>query len=218
MNRGGFVIVLVFSLLSAAFAAEMSEAVPETVPGVTPAPEAVSESTPPSSETAPEVSPETPSEPENPYLASIDALCQTTGLARLRKKKISPDTLEVRLWIYGRHPLRGIFLRRADNTWSARHIPDHNTSEPATVKPVALKPEWTETWNHLLKLGILTLPDDQTLSGKVAADNDTSYVVEVNDGGQYRIYAYDSPKKQPFPEAQQIIEIAAVMNGILGDP
>ena len=206
MNRGGFVIVLVFSFLSAAFAAE---AVPETVPAVPPAPEAVSE-------TAPAL--ETPPEPENSYLPSIDALCQTTGLARLRKKKISPDTLEVRLWIYGRHPLRGIFLRRADNTWSARHIPDRNTSDPATVKPVALKPEWTETWNHLLKLGILTLPDDQTLSGKVTADNDTSYVVEINDGGQYRVYAYDNPKKQPFPEAKQIIEIAAAMNGILGGP
>jgi hypothetical protein len=112
-------------------------------------------------------------------------------------------------------PLQGIFVRRGDNMWSARHVPMRQASESPTVKNLTLQPEWAETWSKLVELGILTLPDDQTLGEKAQAKEGFSYVVEINDGGQYRIYDYDTPEHQRWPEAKKMVEIAKILNGLI---
>jgi hypothetical protein len=220
MKCGVFVfgIAILFSVLSGAFAQETSDLTPELIPELVPEdpPGPTAKPSPePTSKTIPDAAKKTAPEPESPYLPSIDALCEKTGLARLRKKKISPDTLEVRVWIYGTSPLQGIFVRRGDNMWSARHVPTRQASESPTVKNLTLQPEWAETWSKLMELGILTLPDDQTLGEKAQAKEGFSYVVEINDGGQYRIYDYDTPEHQRWPEAKKMVEIAKILNGLI---
>ena len=155
----------------------------------------------------------------------LNAMSKALKWPLLREMNVPVGSLEVRVWITGwnNHVLRLLrnggewtgffasnkylnFIRDDDGKWVEKD--DDDTFNPATsIFPLTPQTNWETLWKKLESLGILTLPDDSTLPKKIAVLDGISYVVEINDGKQYRTYRYGSPQSHEYPEAENIIQI-----------
>ena len=145
----------------------------------------------------------------------------------LRKTGLPNESLEVRVWIFIGRSQGVLRLCRYDGKWAgfytraayinAKFIRNGDKwkmeYEQDFIHPfvsvLALTPQtnWENLWDKVEELGILTLPDSSALPSQGGAVDGVSYVVEINDGAQYRIYRYGNPKHQKYPEAEKMLQI-----------
>ena len=143
------------------------------------------------------------------YFGEIDAV--NTGWMPLREAGIPAGDIEVRVWIRGQAPMEGLRFCRNDGEWTGFYTHEDdgellimrrryernemNVFEKASYEErrQALKPvyeltpktmDWTNLWDKVEALGILTLPDSSVLPpSEIKFLKGVSYVVEINDGG-----------------------------------
>ncbi len=145
------------------------------------------------------------------FFEEINERAKLAKLGNLRRATLPKDDLELRVWIgFGVIPLEGIIIRRRSGRWSALHLRSltphlarHNYEKALGVP----KSGWDPLWQHLVREGILTLPDSSELKDDVLVMDGESFVIEVNKGGSYRTYKYSNPDLQKWPEAKRITEI-----------
>jgi hypothetical protein len=132
----------------------------------------------------------------------------------LREKNIVAESIEIRIWrtcpVGLRLNLEVTLIQREELSWTGfRH--DEQYSGPVAPNPVM---GWDGLWENIEKLGILSLPDSSMLPlSKVGSGfmGGEYYSVEINDGRQYRVYSYDNPAVQDWPEAKRLLEIVDVL-------
>ena len=158
----------------------------------------------------------------------LNAHFQDTHWPPLREVGVPAGSLEVRVWIFISEGTWHVFrLCRNHKKWSgyytstvysnAKLTPDgdewkleyYESIHPRNKLILDLTPQtsWESFWGKVEKLGILTLPDSSTLPNENVFFYGVSYVVEINDGEQYRIYGYRNPEKQEWPEAENFNQI-----------
>jgi len=171
------------------------------------------------------------------YFKLIDELTKRADWTPLREMVVPLGSLEVRVWIgFGEGSLEGLRFRRNGEEWTGFYTSEnhfrwksvyenqhllneeqkkywesylsyHKESKPfydLTPKTI----DWTNLWERVEDLGILTLPDDSDLPSEgFYILGGISYVVEINDGESYRTYKYGNPQSRKWPEAEKMIEI-----------
>jgi hypothetical protein len=145
------------------------------------------------------------------FFREIDKRARLAKLRDLSRTTLQKDDLELRLWIgFGLIPLEGVIMKKRNGQWSALHLRSisPHLSRRDYQKPLAApKSGWEPLWQHLVRDGILTLPDSSELKDEVLARDGESFVIEVNQGGAYQTYMYSNPHLQKWSEAKKIIEI-----------
>ncbi len=144
---------------------------------------------------------------ETIFFKTINRLTAKAGWTPLRKRPLPSDSAELRIWIgFGLSPLQGFSLRRNGSTWVGRSVAD-SVKGSIEVRQVFPKSGWDRFWKKLSNLGVLKLPDSSTLPNEVLVLDGVAYVVEINQDGRYRTYAYCNPQDQKWPEAKKIMRI-----------
>ena len=98
-----------------------------------------------------------------------------------------------------------------EEEWKVKHSPDFTVQSFVPVLIVTPKTSWENLWNKLEALDILTLPDSSTLPDEWIVPDGRGYVVEINDGEQYRTYHYGSPEHQNWPETKKFMQIVKIL-------
>jgi hypothetical protein len=167
---------------------------------------------------------------ESIYFEPINKVSEWAKWPPLREVGVPAGSLEVRIWIgFGEGWLQVLRLCCNGGEWVGfytiegtshdeflRHKDELKIDDDILLLVLdqspqiwALTPQtnWASLWEKVEVLGILTLPDDSTLPMKPRGVDGVSYVVEVNDGGQYRTYRYKNPQLQKLPETQKMEQI-----------
>ena len=163
---------------------------------------------------------------ESIFFQTIDRVSEAANWPPLREVGVPSGALEVRIWIgFGLSHLQALRLCRHDGKWTGFYtseifqfgklIRDGDewrmtyTAYQPSLQILTLTPQtnWKNLWNKIKELGILTLPDASTLPNNKPVLDGVCYVIEINDGGQYRTYMYDNPDCQEHPEAVKLLQI-----------
>lgn len=150
------------------------------------------------------------------FFKSLEDHIGKVGLLSLRTVVLpGKDDLEVRFWI-DRLPdiIDGVILRRINNEWSADRI--HGTSEhqgfPLTQEKLTVpKSGWNGTWEKLVGLNVLTLPDASKTSCNVIMLDGSSIVIETNFNWSYRTYHYGNPQLAECGEAKRVTSMIQLL-------
>jgi len=167
------------------------------------------------------------------YFKGINKFSEAAKWPSLREVGVPAGSLEIRIWIEqmynGDQVLR---LCYHEDKWTGffsnigyQHIKHNPNFEKikdiydegllTSFLPVlALTPQtnWENLWKKVESLGILTLPDSSTLPNERIVPGSRGYIVEINDGVQYRTYHYSDPERQEWPEAGQFIQILKTLH------
>ena len=144
----------------------------------------------------------------------INERAKAANLSPLKSEKLNGDDLEFRVWVgFGKKPLEGFVIRRADGQWKGTFLESMNATTKAPYRRELSSPEsgWEQLWSQLVASGLFTLPGSSQLKDEVGVLDGTSYVVEVKKDGVYRTYAYLNPDYQRWPEAKQMLRIASIL-------
>jgi hypothetical protein len=148
------------------------------------------------------------------FAETIDERAKAANLLPLKSKKLNGDDLEFRVWVgFGKKPLEGFVIERADGQWKGTFLESMNATTRPPYRRQLSSPEsgWEELWSQVVDSGFLSLPDSSQLKGEVGVLDGTSYVVEVKKDGLYRTYAYLNPDHQTWKEAKQMLKIAGIL-------
>lgn len=145
------------------------------------------------------------------FFETIDERTKLAKIGRLRNSFLRNDNIEVRIWGgFGLSPVEGFVLSRKNDQWSAFRLDQDLEGRHWNYRTLELKEPssgWEQTWNELLRQGLLTLPDAQSINCHVMAADGYSYVVEIKKGVNYRTYMYDNPDGR-CKESRDIIAIS----------
>ena len=146
-------------------------------------------------------------------LTGINDATKLGDLPELRKVHLRKDDIEIRVWRgFSLDPLEGVILSRTDGEWSALHIKTDNCCrfEKATVEPL-YRPKlgWSAFWKMLDEKEILTIPQSSENECDKPGIDEIGYVVEINQGMNYRNYFY--PQSGKCREAKQTKEIGEII-------
>ncbi|MDR7099287.1 hypothetical protein J2X04_001634 [Lysobacter niabensis] len=79
------------------------------------------------------------------------------------------------------------------------------------------QPNWKTIYKKLVKLGILTLPDESVLPPpEIDITDGVAMVVEVREGAQYRAYEYSNSWARREPEAVAATDILQIVGKAIG--
>jgi len=166
---------------------------------------------------------------DNKHYPGLNAVSKALKWPLLKEMDVPVGSLEVRVWISG-DTTQVLRLLRNDGEWTGFYTSDRyldmirdkegkwvprnvDAFNPATsIFPLTPKTNWESLWKKLDELGILTLPDDSTFPNNKLICDGMSYVLEINDGVQYRTYMYGNPQSQEYPEAENIIQIIKTLS------
>jgi len=159
---------------------------------------------------------------------SMDEFSEAAKWPPLRKVGVPVGSLEIRVWLFrgrGQRIIRllhhegkwtGLFSNHANkfqkpvrdgDEWKLEFIEDYLSHPFVPVLALTPQTNWESLWKKLETMGILTLPDSSTLPNDLIIPDGVAYVIEMNDGVQYRVYKFNNPKRQEWPEAVKMIQI-----------
>ena len=153
----------------------------------------------------------------------IDPIAEKYNLPKLRNYSLYGNDAEVRIWV-SEFESDGFILRRYNNEWSAISIKEidcgkvsyygkNKIYESGKTNLSAPKSGWENSWQKLVNVGILDLPDSSELPEYENKFIDgIGYFVEVNINGKYRTYSYSNPQAQKLKEAEKIIKIGKIIS------
>lgn len=137
--------------------------------------------------------------------------------------QLADADVEVRIWGgFGKTGLVGFVLSRKSDEWFAVSLhydfatKDHEARTTRLNEPPA---GWRNSWESLLRRGLLNLPDSRSIKCDGRFNDGFSYVVEVKKGPNYRTYMYDNPEEQfenRCKEADEIVAIAKIIGRDFG--
>jgi hypothetical protein len=149
------------------------------------------------------------------FFEAINERAKAAKLTNLRAPLPEGD-LEVRMWGgFGLTPLEGFVLKRSAGQWSATYLAGIYDGLPRSKyqrKLPAPKSGWEGAWQRLVSLGILDLPDADSVGCRVHGFDGFSYVVETNVNKTYRTYLYDNPPYAKCDEAKRVLAISAAIS------
>jgi len=150
------------------------------------------------------------------FFEALDERISGTNIHNLRTVVLPNNDLEVRFWFDALpYRLDGVILRRSGDQWSAvlvQDVNEHLKSEIQQRKLPAPKSGWEDTWEKLVKAGLLTLPDASSISQCQSGTLDGSgFVIEINKNKTYRTYRYGNPQLAECSEAKQIVLISKII-------
>jgi len=148
------------------------------------------------------------------FADAINERAKAANLTPLKSQELNGDDLELRVWVgFGKKPLEGFVIRRADGLWGGTFLESMNATTKPPFRRKLSSPEsgWELLWSQLVASGLFTLPDSSQLKDEVGVLDGTSYVVEVKKADVYRTYAYMNPDAQQWPEAKQMLRIASIL-------
>jgi hypothetical protein len=148
------------------------------------------------------------------FADTINERAKAANLSPLKSEDLNVDDLELRVWVgFGKKPLEGFVIRRADGQWGGTFLESMNATTKPPFRRKLSSPEygWEQLWSQLVASGLFTLPDSSQLKDEVGVLDGTSYVVEVKKDGVYRTYTYLNPDYQRWPEAKQMLRIASIL-------
>lgn len=148
------------------------------------------------------------------FFKSIDERTKKAKLPTLRAPLPEGD-IELRVWGgFGLTTLEGFRLRRTGARWSATHLDtDYRRGRFVDYEQGLAQPKsgWEGAWNRLVSLGVLELPDAESVGCSTHATDGFSYVVETNVKRVYRTYMYDNPHYSKCEEARRMRSIATAI-------
>jgi hypothetical protein len=153
--------------------------------------------------------------------SSIDEVVDQTKLPKLRTILRGNDDLEVRIWALGgeNRMIHGFILRRLDSQWSLIRIKsmgEHQQIQKYEESTSPPKSGWDAAWKKLVSAGVLTLPDGSEVQCNATMFDGVGYVVEINMDRTYRTYMYENPALAKCGEAQQMKQIAKIIDEEFG--
>jgi len=157
---------------------------------------------------------------------SINRLSKMASWPPLREVGVPAGSLEIRIWMSG-YMEQGLRLYHYKGKWTGLYTElfynpnrfirdgdewkversDGRISRTVAVLSVTPQTNWENLWKKVEALGILTLPDSSTLPYDRLMPGAEGYVVEINDGVQYRTYMYYNPHHQEWPEETKMSQI-----------
>jgi hypothetical protein len=145
----------------------------------------------------------------------VNPITDKYGLPKLRETRLSGDDLEIRVWLSS-YEIDGFILKRINDDWSAIAIkeidcntigyyPKDKIYELGKINLSPPKSGWENTWRKLVETEIIDLP----YSYYISTIDETSYRLETNVNGIYRIRFYGS--KDSSQEAERMRKIGEII-------
>jgi len=169
-----------------------------------------------------------PENREAKKITLVDSLSQYAHWPLLSEVKVPAGSLEVRVVIIISEDNMNVFrFCRHHQQWTGYYtgfryinkklIPDGDDwkfeydrnihPDRSLVFELTPQTSWKNVGGKVEELGILTIPYSTKQPNEKVAIYGVGYLVEINDGGQYRIYHYNNPVKQDGSEAKKFIKI-----------
>lgn len=150
----------------------------------------------------------------------IDEAVSASSLTHLRGSRLDSNDIEVRVWGgFGLTKLQGTILKRINGKWSATTVtPEFRKPDTWKYNLIPLsepRQTWEKAWQDLLALGILTLPDAESIDCSAMMNDGYSFVFEIRKGRDYRTYSYDNPSSQfdnRCEQADRVLAIAKILS------
>jgi hypothetical protein len=159
---------------------------------------------------------------EKIFFREITERINGSEIKNLRDIEISPNSIEVRIWVgFDLSPLRGLILRQNNGEWTALYVPPIDSSDLPRLRPYLLQPPksgWESLWERLKSLEILTLPD----ATEIGLDDKSTFdsrgvVIEIKTKDSYRTYLYFGLNWEKRTEEQRkVFEICNTLSEEFG--
>ena len=151
------------------------------------------------------------------YFPFIDELVGKSGMVRLQDKMLAKNEKEIRIWSgFGEYLpyLRCVVIRRDSNfNFSGLYIEKFDGKKQQIN---AVSGGWLGLMAKLENQRIYDLPDCSRFKNPIIYLGDRVYVVEVNIGGKYRAYHYDTASIEVQPAGKNMAKIAEIVRDSFG--
>lgn len=161
-----------------------------------------------------------PTDDEALVLDEIDRFAAHYSISGLRKKTLSSDQTEIRIWVgFSPNITRGLIIGRNLKLTEASYLPPIGENRKSkTGAAISKHPAtgWDRLWADMNASAFMNLPDDPRV-GKVEPYEDSDgVVVEVKTGEEYRWFEYASPCDSNTSEAKTLLSSLEMIGDRLG--
>ncbi len=142
-------------------------------------------------------------------LDAIDQFAALHLVKSLRTKRVSSDSIELRIWVgFSPDVTRGLLLNKRVDSCKSIYLPPE-LSDANKPRDVGERAGCAGLWSLIENSGFMNLPDD-SIVGSVEAKNDSDVViVEVKEGDRYHYFKYSSPCDSELTEAKLLVDTLA---------
>jgi len=144
----------------------------------------------------------------------IDKRISNAGLRSLRRTKLKPNGVEIRIWDDGgsNPPLEGMILKKNNIEWVVKELRPTNSKQQWVLRRIPTSQvDWESVYSQLIENDIFTNISDTEVSVVEPFNDSKSVIIETLYEGKYRFYYFHAPCISKTDEAKKIVNILKIL-------